>query len=152
TIEFLARILPPKSKIIEALEKDIGMVQKILHPDSEQFSSDAEFESCYIEFAKPCKLLWTHSTIRNVPTLPDAVFLAHKYSNVKNCIWTADNSMVSNPSSDTASFDTASLDTTSFDTISFDTISSDTTFDTTSSNPTLFNPTSNPTFPSSDFE
>ncbi|CAH1756838.1 1671_t:CDS:10 [Entrophospora sp. SA101] len=80
TIEFLARILPPKSKIIETFEKDIGIVQKISHPDNEQFSSDAEFESCYIEFAKPCKLLWTHSTIRNVPTLPDAVFLAHKYT------------------------------------------------------------------------
>nr|CAG8434648.1 1416_t:CDS:10 [Entrophospora candida] len=80
TIEFLARILPPKPKIIETFEKDIGIVQKISHPDNEQFSSDAEFESCYIEFAKPCKLLWTHSTIRNVPTLPDAVFLAHKYT------------------------------------------------------------------------
>ncbi|CAH1764356.1 12892_t:CDS:10 [Entrophospora sp. SA101] len=153
TIEFLATILPPKSIIIDALERDIGMVQKILHPDNEQFCSDAEFESCYIEFAKPCKPLWTHSTIRNVPALPDAVFLAHKFRNVKNCIWTADNSMVSNPTSNTTSFDTTSLDTTSPNPKSHNLMSSNltssnlTSSNLTSSNSTPPNPTSNSTSP-----
>src|SRR5439155_7751693 len=79
-----------------------------------QFISDAEFESCYVEFAKPCKPLWTHSTIRNTPTLPDAVFLAHKFKNVKNSIWTADNSTISNSTTTSSSNSVFDLTSTSF--------------------------------------
>ncbi|CAB4374827.1 unnamed protein product [Rhizophagus irregularis] len=87
TVEFSAQILPPKEVIIEALQKDIGFVHKIVHPSTESSETQGESESCYIEFVKPVKPIWTHSRDRNKPTLPDAAFLAQKLRTVKNGIW-----------------------------------------------------------------
>ncbi|CAG8556777.1 15728_t:CDS:10 [Funneliformis mosseae] len=88
TIEFSAQSLPPKPIMIETLEKDIGVIHKILHPETDQLITKGDTEYCYIEFVKPAKPIWTHSRDRNNPTLPDAVFLAQKFRTVKNSTWT----------------------------------------------------------------
>ncbi|GES75825.1 probable ATP-dependent RNA helicase spindle-E [Rhizophagus clarus] len=111
TIEFSAQILPPKDVIIEALQKDIGFVHKIVHPGTESSETQGECESCYIEFVKPAKPIWIHSRDRNKSTLPDAVFLAQKLRTVKNGIWTEglSNSNGCNTTSTSYSEDTKKL-------------------------------------------
>jgi hypothetical protein len=88
TIEFSAQILPPKKFMIEALGKDIGVIQKMVHPENSGTNPEAQEEYCYVEFVKPGKSIWTHSRDRNKPSLPDAVFLAQKFRTVKNGTWT----------------------------------------------------------------
>ncbi|CAG8766707.1 15706_t:CDS:2, partial [Racocetra fulgida] len=102
TIEFFAKVLPPRQVLVETFEKDIGIIQKMVHPDSEPLNSDGDYEYSYVEFAKPAIPLWTHSRYRtrrksylcnNIEQhLPDAVFLAPKLRTVKNGVWTDTNS------------------------------------------------------------
>ncbi|CAG8629818.1 5651_t:CDS:10, partial [Acaulospora morrowiae] len=88
TIEFVAQMLPPKRMLVDALEKDIGMVQKVVHPDTDPSDPMADYEYCYVEFVKPAVCLWTQSRDRNKPPIPDAVYLAQKLRSVKYGIWT----------------------------------------------------------------
>ncbi|CAG8514169.1 20727_t:CDS:10 [Dentiscutata erythropus] len=97
TIEFSAKVLPPRQVLVETFEKDIGIIQKMVHPDSELLGPDGDYEYSYVEFAKPAIPLWTHSRYRartksflcnHIEShLPDAVFLAPKLRTVKNGVW-----------------------------------------------------------------
>ncbi|CAG8623107.1 16876_t:CDS:10, partial [Gigaspora margarita] len=105
TIEFSAKHLPPRQVLVETFEKDIGIIQKMVHPDSEPLGPDGDYEYSYVEFAKPAIPLWTHSRYRaraksflcnNIEShLPDAVFLAPKLKTVKNgaALYTAGSSL-----------------------------------------------------------
>ncbi|RIB06754.1 P-loop containing nucleoside triphosphate hydrolase protein [Gigaspora rosea] len=103
TIEFSAKVLPPRQVLVETFEKDIGIIQKMVHPDGGPLGPDGDYECSYVEFAKPAIPLWTHSRYRarsksflcnNIEShLPDAVFLAPKLKTVKNGVWTDANSV-----------------------------------------------------------
>ncbi|KAG9300715.1 hypothetical protein G9A89_023513 [Geosiphon pyriformis] len=107
TIEFVAEFLPSKGKLIEFLEKDIGSLVNIYHPDDYLDKSDniaddnvPESEFCYVEFVKPAKPIWTHSQDITKGLLPDAIFLAQKLKAFK----TGQADVCSNSSEPTTSY------------------------------------------------